>query len=127
MDVRLKRISSSARHLCAVILSLTGDSGEQEMMDSQSFHRFQYSPRIAEPDAQQQPDQPTTPPGFFRRLWRAWLWLTGPRPERLASSLADQERLRRSRLVSALLLLVAVVIALLIPSALTVPNLWQPM
>ncbi|HEY7358322.1 MAG TPA: hypothetical protein VH590_17700 [Ktedonobacterales bacterium] len=58
--------------------------------------------------------------------WRAWLWLTGPRSERFDSGIVGQERLRRSRLVSALLLLTALVIALLIPSTFTIPTLWQP-
>jgi hypothetical protein len=62
----------------------------------------------------------------MRQLWKAWLWLTGPRPERFDKDLAGQERLRRSRLISALLILVAVVIALLIPSTFTIPALWQP-
>jgi hypothetical protein len=59
-------------------------------------------------------------------VWNAWLWLTAPHPERFSSGITSQERLRRSRLIGALLLLSVAVMALLIPSALSVPGLWQP-
>ena len=73
---------------------------------------------------------PTTPPrqrhnGLFRQCWKAWLWLTGPRPERFGASIAGQEVLRRSRLVSVLLIVLAVAILLLIPGAVALPLLWQ--
>ncbi len=96
------------------------------MMDSQSFNRFPRSP-VLDPSDEQQPSQRAGRAGPLRALWNAWLWLSGPRPQRFASSLAAQERLRRSRLISALLLLVVSVMALLIPSALKIPGLWQPM
>jgi|SRR5579859_26633 len=81
--------------------------------------------------AEEQDEQPQSAPasrrgGPFRQLWKAWLWLTGPRPTRFGVGIVAQERLRRSRLISALLILVAIVIALLIPSTVKVPNLWQP-
>ncbi len=79
---------------------------------------------IHEPAPSPGPKRPFVP---GRRLWKAWLWLTGPRPERFGPDLAERERLRRSRLISALLLLVAIVIALLLPSAFAIPGLWQPL
>ena len=64
--------------------------------------------------------------GPLHRLRKGWLWLTGPRPERFGTGTAAQETLRRSRLISAILVLSAIVIVLLIPSTFTIPNLWQP-
>ncbi|HLV98427.1 MAG TPA: hypothetical protein VKT82_07080 [Ktedonobacterales bacterium] len=96
------------------------------MMNSQSFNRFQRSPFVEDPRDQPQPPGRPKRAGPLRQLWNAWLWLTGPRPERFASAITGQERLRRSRLISALLLLVAAVMALLIPSAFSVAGLWQP-
>lgn len=94
------------------------------MMNRQSFHRIQPADLL---ESQFDEPQPPQRGGPLRVLWKAWLWLTGPRPERFASGIVGQERLRRSRLISALLLLLAVVMALLTPSAFSVPNLWQPM
>lgn len=71
------------------------------------------------------PPEPPNPPRVGRRLWKAWLWLTGPRSNRFGRTIAAQERLRRSRLVSTLLILVAVVMLLLTPSAFRVSGLWQ--
>lgn len=78
-------------------------------------------------------EQPTPPPfpqqrphtGPLWRLWKGWLWLTGPRPGRFGTDIAGQERLRRSRLVSVLLVVVAAAILLLIVGAVTLPILWQ--
>ncbi len=74
--------------------------------------------------------RPARPAGpisrFLRSIRKSWLWLTGPRPERFGTSTAAQETLRRSRLISATLVLAVIVIALLIPSALKIPDLWQP-
>jgi hypothetical protein len=95
------------------------------MMDNQSFHGEPHTDLIDRNDGSQRP-QGARRAGPLRAPWNAWLWLTGPRPERFDSGLAAQERLRRSRLMSALLLLVALVIALLIPSTFTIPSLWQP-
>lgn len=69
--------------------------------------------------------QSTNPPHRGRHLWKAWLWLTSPRPDRFGSGIAAQEKLRRSRLLSILFILVAVVMLLLAPSAFRVPGLWQ--
>src|SRR5690348_12109783 len=95
------------------------------MMNRQSFERIQPADLLESQFDESQP--PPQRSGPVRGLWNAWLWLTGPRPERFGSGIVGQERLRHSRLISALLLLTAVVMALLIPSALSVPNLWQPM
>jgi hypothetical protein len=86
---------------------------------------------ISPPPFQSQPDEPAQTPEpapvdhSGRRIWHAWLRLTGPRSQAFGASTAAQERLRRSRLISVLLILVAVVILLLVPSALKIPGLWQ--
>jgi hypothetical protein len=95
------------------------------MMNRQSFERIQPADLLeSQFDESQPPPQRSGPVRWF---WNAWLRLTGPRPERFGSGIVGQEHLRHSRLISALLLLTAVVLVLLIPSALSVPNLWQPM
>jgi hypothetical protein len=53
-----------------------------------------------------------------QRVWAGWLWLTGPRAERFGNDLASQELLRRSRLVSALLAVLLVVLCFFLPSGL---------
>lgn len=53
-----------------------------------------------------------------RRLWSGWVWLTGPRAERFSNDLASQEALRRSRLISALLVILVLVVCFFIPSGL---------
>lgn len=88
--------------------------------------------------ASDQPTQPALPnPGGFsappalppsrsksRALWTGWTTLTGPRDGAFGSSMRSQERLRRARLVSAMLLLSLLAIVLLIPSALSETRLW---
>ncbi|HEX6778762.1 MAG TPA: hypothetical protein VF099_11215 [Ktedonobacterales bacterium] len=71
------------------------------------------------------PPEPANSPRVGRSLWKAWLWLTGPRSNHFGKTIAAQERLRRSRLVSTLLILLAVVMLLLTPSAFRVSGLWQ--
>ncbi len=63
------------------------------------------------------------PSGFWRRLWHGWLWLTGPRPERFGMDLTGQENLRRSQMVSVLLVLVVAAICVLIPDVFIQPHL----
>lgn len=64
---------------------------------------------------------PTTP-----ILWKWWTTLTGPQDSAFGASVSSQERLRRARLVSAMLGLALLAIALLIPSALSETRLWTP-
>ena len=72
----------------------------------------------------------TDAPGQHRNpLWRlgsAWLRLSGPNKERFGSSLEDQERLRRSRVLSALFPLIMVSILIVIPTAILVHVYWIP-
>lgn len=72
------------------------------------------------------PAQPARRPGLFSRLWAGWLWLTGPNAAAFSDGLAAQERLRRSRLISALLVLVVLTVALIVPSALANQRNWFP-
>ena len=96
------------------------------MMNNQSFQNTPRPDLLDAWDDSPQPPQQEQRSNPVRQLWKAWLWLTGPRPERFSTGIVGQERLRRSRLISALLLLVVAVIAMLIPSTFTIPNLWQP-
>jgi hypothetical protein len=64
--------------------------------------------------------------GVVRRLWAGWVRLIGPHPTLFSTSMSDQERLRRSRLVSALLLLICAAIGLLLPSLSVQPLIWRP-
>ncbi|HEY7419177.1 MAG TPA: hypothetical protein VH593_28600 [Ktedonobacteraceae bacterium] len=52
---------------------------------------------------------------LFARLWNAWVWISGPSSQRFDVSIASQEQLRRSRLLSALLLVATIGILLDLP------------
>ncbi|HEY7127403.1 MAG TPA: hypothetical protein VH540_25955 [Ktedonobacterales bacterium] len=60
------------------------------------------------------------------RLWDGWVRLTGPHWSNFSKEISAQERLRRSRLISALLLLIVATIALLIPTLYVQPLIWRP-
>lgn len=75
--------------------------------------------------------QPPPPPpvrsNLFQQLWHWWATFTGPRKDSFKADIFAQERLRRARLVSALLILIVVIIALLLPGAYpSSPSLWIP-
>ena len=73
------------------------------------------------------PSPSPTRGNIFQGLWNWWSTLTGPRKESFKVDIFAQERLRRARLVSALLLLVVCVVALLIPSVYpSSPSIWVP-
>ncbi len=61
-------------------------------------------------------------------LWQsasnAWVRLTGPAAERFSQSTADQERLRRSRLLCAMFTLIPFAVVANVPIALTRPVYW---
>lgn len=63
---------------------------------------------------------------FWRRLGSAWQRFSGPDRERFTSSLEDQDRLRRSRILSWIFLLVPLAIPLILPTALAVSVYWLP-
>src|SRR5438552_3873304 len=63
---------------------------------------------------------------IFQRLARFWLHLTGPNPDGFSASIEDQERKRRSRLLSTLFSLVLVVFIIAGPTAIPVPTYWIP-
>lgn len=63
---------------------------------------------------------------LVRRAARAWLRFSGPSKEYFSSSLADQERQRRSHILSALFLLVVVAVGIIAPTAIPVPIYWIP-
>ncbi|HEU5370733.1 MAG TPA: hypothetical protein VFU69_19825 [Ktedonobacterales bacterium] len=97
------------------------------MMHSESFQNFSRPDRFDAPhDVRQQPPQMQRT-GPLQRLWNAWLWLTGPRPERFSGGISGREALRRSRLISALLVLIVLAIPTLVPSALVQPLIWRPL
>jgi hypothetical protein len=62
----------------------------------------------------------------LQRLVSAWLRFSGPDKERFRPSLEDQERLRRSRVLSSLLLLILVALLIVIPTAILVSVYWVP-
>jgi hypothetical protein len=95
-------------------------------MNSQSFPSMQRPHFSEDQDDTSQPPQPARRAGPLRSLWEGWVWLSGPRPERFGSGIVGQERLRRSRLISALLIVDAVVFILLAVGALASPLLWTP-
>ncbi len=70
------------------------------------------------------PPQPRS--SLAGRLWDGWVRLTGPHPSRFSKEISAQERLRRARLISALLLLIVAVIGLLIPTLFVQPLIWRP-
>lgn len=94
------------------------------MMNSQPLGNYP-SNTFADEQLTPAPGSQPSHKGPHWQLWKAWLWLTGPRPERFGTSITGQELLRRSRLVSVLLMVVAVAILLLLPGALAQPLLWQ--
>ncbi len=63
---------------------------------------------------------------LLRRVWRAWLRLSGPDRNRFSSSLKDQERLRRSRILSALFPFIIVAVLIAAPTAIPVVTYWIP-
>jgi hypothetical protein len=71
-----------------------------------------------EKDDQRQPTPQPDRPNLAQRLWSGWVWLTGPKAERFGNDLASQEALRRSRLISALLIVHLAVICFFVPSGL---------
>ncbi len=74
--------------------------------------------------------KPAPPPlkeNIFQRLWNWWAAVTGPRKDSFKRDIFAQERLRHARLVSALLILIVIVVALLIPSVYpSSPSIWIP-
>src|SRR5690242_14487827 len=97
------------------------------MMHSESFRALPHPDLFDASDDERQPPQQTPRPGLLRRLLVGWLSLTGPRPERFGSGITGRETLRRSRLISALLLLIVLAVPTLIPSALVQPLIWRPL
>ncbi len=72
-------------------------------------------------------EPPSVRSNVFQRLWKWWSMVTGPRKDTFKTDIFAQERLRRARLVSALLLLIVMVVALLIPSTYpSSPSIWIP-
>lgn len=56
-------------------------------------------------------------PGWLQRLWRFWLWLTAPSPSDTPPDARTRERLRRSHLLSILLLALAMILIALFPKS----------
>jgi len=71
---------------------------------------------------------PTQSSGLFARFLHAcslaWFRFTGPATLHFGHTLQGQERLRRSRLLSALLVLIPISWFLFLPDVLAVPKLW---
>ena len=69
-------------------------------------------------------DAAPEPELLWQRLIAAWLRFSGPNPKAFRASLEDQERLRRSRVLSGFLLLIIIALFLIIPTAILVPTYW---
>lgn len=67
------------------------------------------------------------PGNALRRLGSAWMRFSGPDRKHFSTSLEDQERLRRSRVLSALFPLIVVAALMSIPSALLESMYWLPL
>lgn len=65
--------------------------------------------------------------GLFQRIRRFWLQFSGPDLRHFRATIEDQERLRRSRLLSALFALIIVTLLLTAPTAIPVPTYWIPL
>ena len=61
---------------------------------------------------------------FWQRLGATWLRFSGPDQRRFGQSLEDQERLRRSRILSGFLFLMLVSMTMVTPTAIVVPTYW---
>ena len=73
------------------------------------------------------PSPPSVRRNLFQSLWNWWSTVTGPRKEAFQTDIFAQERLRRARLVSALLIFIIIVVLLLIPSTYpSSPSIWIP-
>src|SRR5579883_147671 len=89
---------------------------------------FAADDQVAQPDFQNSDRQsPSSIPRPIQAIWRVWSMFTGPRADTLGSGLQAMERYRRSRLISALLILVVIGIAILVPLAFTSFRVWVPM
>lgn len=79
-------------------------------------------PEVPYTNADEAPGQHT----FVRRVAQIWFHLSGPPANRFGNSLEDQERLRRSRLLSALVPFSLVSALITAPTAIPVPTYWIP-
>lgn len=88
---------------------------------------FTADDQVEQPDLRRPDRQSPSPlPRPIQTIWRVWSMFTGPRADSLGSGLQAMERYRRSRLISALLVLVVLGVAILVPTALTSPRIWIP-
>jgi hypothetical protein len=83
---------------------------------------FQKNDRFSDNEAAQVPKK-----AFFRRIAQTWLRFSGPNIQSFSDSIADQELLRRSRIISALLTLIIITFILMCPTAIAVPMYWTPL
>jgi diguanylate cyclase (GGDEF)-like protein len=70
--------------------------------------------------------EPLRLPNSFQQGWKTWLWLTGPGGQYFGKNIEEQERLRRSRLLSSLIPLILIAICIFIPLAFSRPGDWIP-
>lgn len=65
--------------------------------------------------------------GVLQSIAQAWLRFSGPDKRHFNSALASQERLRRSRILSALFVLIIVAVVIIAPTAIPTPIYWIPL
>src|SRR5947209_13922459 len=82
----------------------------------------------AQPRQGQSMQSPPPSSGLFARFIHScslvWFRFTGPATSHFGHTIQGQERLRRSRLLSALLVLIPISWFLFLPDVLAVPKLW---
>lgn len=115
--MRLYYEYEKGKRIILLCFALWIEKGESSMEDQSFFS--------AEPSRDDQKETAARANGF-QRVWRAWLRLSGPKREHFSASLEDQERLRRSRLLSAILPLTFIAALITIPTAIPVPTYWMP-
>ncbi len=97
------------------------------MNSTRVSHAIQNSTTHGDTSSSSQPSPPSPKGSLFQSFWNWWSIVTGPRKDAFKADIFAQERLRRARLVSALLILIVIVVALLIPSTYpSSPSIWVP-
>ena len=91
-------------------------------MNDSPFSRHAYEEKLLPDNAPVQLEKP----GILLHLVRGWLSWSAPSRARFGTSVEEQERLRHSRLLSAILFCGVAVILLASPTAIPVPTYWIP-
>ena len=91
-------------------------------MNDSPFSPHAHTEDVLSKNAPAQPEKR----GTLQRLARSWLRVSAPDSGRFGASIEEQERLRHSRLLSAILFCGLAAILLAVPTAIPVPTYWIP-